>query len=120
PTMQSGLRKRKVNEPMSTLFENFPIVVELNAEVDMFLPFFGTMTVSGTAIGYREVVNRSKVGQLPDQMACPSTAADCPCGSANETMDANCECQLKTNLCTPLSGQGIDKYAFNKNTCSCE
>lgn len=120
PTIASSLRVRNPNETMQMLFENYPIVVELTAEIEMFMPLFPKMTVTGTAIGYREIVNRSKVGVIPDQLACPITSADCPCGSDNQVVNGNCECELKPNLCLPAKGSGVDKSTFSTDSCSCE
>jgi Flp pilus assembly protein TadG len=44
------------------LMESEPIVVEMRAEVDMFLPLFGPMTVTARAAGYRERIPDVGIG----------------------------------------------------------
>jgi hypothetical protein len=55
-----------IPDPPSQSVENLvtghPITVELRAQVDMWLPFLGTLIARGSASGYREVIPR---GPLP-------------------------------------------------------
>lgn len=45
-------------QPQAMLMAREPILVELHAEVDFFLPFFDNIVVSGSASGFREKIPR--------------------------------------------------------------
>jgi hypothetical protein len=108
-----------------TLLRYYPIQVDVCANVDLFFPGFGTKTVCGRALGYREPgIPR---GPLPstDPMApvtsstTTSTTTTTTYSTTTTTVLCNPTNALRLTGC-PLSGRCIDPSTPGPGPCGCK
>ncbi len=118
-----GQRKRKDGEQYETLLRNHPLVVTLRADVNMILPMFGSTTIEGTAMGYREVNSKTQTGELPDELRCLDTAEKCNNGPNNNfTLDpdtCDCQCSITDADCPGLTKLDFDYLPAEEAQCEC-
>jgi hypothetical protein len=73
PTVKPGGGGAPPPQTPEMLMKKNPISIQLDARVDMFLPFFGTMMARGVATGYRENI---PTGPLPQAEPGDAEAVD--------------------------------------------
>ncbi len=125
-------RPRRAGENLNTLFRNFPIVVQVEANLEPFLPFLDPIKLTGKAVGYRETNSGTQTGQLPDLLAC----VDPPiCAPGEDLENCGCVCNLtcgNSPLGVPLEKVGCEEcvcpatydcdygnQVFDPDTCDC-